>query len=232
MSALGERLRYRRARQRYRQHPFPEPALEQLLDTPLTDPKRRWHEGSWLAIDLETTGLEPDRDYIISIGSVAIERGRIRLDTARHQLIDSRNLVGDSATIHHLRDADLSEGVPLAVALLTLARDLTGRYALVHHRPMDEGFLHAAYREQFGVDWVHPLADTLALEKRRLMRRNTSLPEGSFRLGECRRRYGLPEYPAHNALQDAIACAEVFMAWAQHHERQGPTIRQCLRLSR
>jgi len=226
-----EKLRYRRARQRYARHPFPDNAIQAMLDAPWPDPDQSWHQAQWLALDLETTGLDPARDHIISMGWVAIDQGRVQLSSARHLLIDSANQVGDSAVIHHIRDSDRNDGVSLADGLRTLTRALTGRIALVHHRPMDEAFLRTAFQETFGLDWVHPFADTLALEKHRLLNSNSALPQGSFRLAECRRRYHLPEYQAHNALQDALACAELFLAWAQHYSHQGPSVRQCLRLS-
>ncbi|WP_077530342.1 exonuclease domain-containing protein, partial [Vreelandella utahensis] len=211
------RARKERARRRYARHPFPDPALQRLLESPWPDTNALWDEADWLAIDLETTGLDPKTGYIISFGWVAVDHGRIRLDTARHLLIDSRNLVGDSATIHHIRDTDRSEGVDLPSALRMLARAMTNRLPVMHHAPLDTGFLRAAYREQFGMDWFQPTADTLVLEKKRLFQREQTMPGNVLRLNRCRERYGLPETTAHNALEDALACGELFMAWARHY---------------
>lgn len=222
------RNRHRLARNRYGRHPFPDASLQHMLEKPWPGADRRWDEASWLALDLETTGLDPDKDYIVSMGWVAIERGSIQLSTARHLLIDSRNLVGDSATIHHIRDVDLDDGVPLPEALQQLARALAGRFTIMHHRPFDDRFLRVAYREQFGLNWFHPGADTLSLEKKRLFKRDHLLPRGALKLARCRRRYGLPAYPAHNALDDALACAELFMAWARYYGGRGPRVRHCL----
>lgn len=223
-----QRLRRGWARQRYASHPFPEPALQKLLEMPWPPPNQPWDKASWLAVDLETTGLDPQTGYIISLGWVAIDAGRIRLNTARHLLIDSRNLVGDSATIHHIRDSDRWEGVDLSAALRMLARALNGRLALMHHAPLDTGFLQAALKEQFGFDWIHPTADTLTLEKKRLFRREQDLPRHALRLNSCRERYGLPKTQAHNALEDALATAELFLAWANHYGGKGPRVRDCL----
>ncbi|TVP56395.1 MAG: hypothetical protein EA349_08120 [Halomonadaceae bacterium] len=228
MGLFLDRLRHRRAWRRYQRHPQPQPQLEKLLQVPWPQGNTLWDQASWLAIDLETTGLEPQEGYIISIGWVAIEEGRVKLESARHLLIDSANLVGDSATIHHIRDRDLAAGVPLADALLALASALTGRLAIMHHKPLDEGFLKLAFQEQFGLDWVQPAADTLALERRRMARREAGIHQGALRLGSCRRRYRLPDYPAHNALDDAIACAELFIAQARHVSAAGPRVSQCL----
>jgi DNA polymerase-3 subunit epsilon len=39
----------------------------------------------------------------------------------------------------------------------------------------------------------------------------------SIRLADSRARYGLPYYPPHHALTDAIGTAELFLAQLQHH---------------
>ncbi len=223
-----QRLRHNAARKRYARHPYREPSLDALLESSLPHSNQHWSAQSWLALDLETTGLEPLHGYIVSMGWVAIERGSIKLDTARHLLIDSRNLVGNSATIHQIRDTDLEHGVELGSALLALAQALINRIPVVHHRPLDEGFLRVAYQEQFGFPWILPMADTLALERRRLSRRQEGIRKGALRLTECRRRYNLPDYPVHNALTDAISCAELFMAWARHFGGRGPKVGDCL----
>ena len=38
----------------------------------------------------------------------------------------------------------------------------------------------------------------------------------AYRLGAARQRYGLPEYRAHDALTDALAAAELFLAQIGH----------------
>ena len=54
--------------------------------------------------------------------------------------------------------------------------------------------------------------DTLGIEKTRWLRQHNVIKEGCLRLGASRQRYGLPVYSAHNALVDAVACAELFLA--------------------
>ena len=44
----------------------------------------------------------------------------------------------------------------------------------------------------------------------------TPIKSGDLRLQACRDRYNLPPYPAHNALIDALATAELLVAHASH----------------
>jgi DNA polymerase-3 subunit epsilon len=73
-----------------------------------------------------------------------------------------------------------------------------------------------------------PVVDTLLLEQRRLLRANKGIKSGDLRLHYCRQRYGLPDYPAHDALTDALATAELLSAWAIHAGgKQGVRLKQC-----
>jgi DNA polymerase-3 subunit epsilon len=61
-----------------------------------------------------------------------------------------------------------------------------------------------------------PCVDTLVREHKLLNRREVPIKSGDLRLQACRDRYNLPPYPAHNALLDALATAELLIAHAKH----------------
>jgi DNA polymerase III subunit epsilon len=170
-----------------------------------------WAQARMLAVDFETSGLDPGRDRILSLGWVAIDGGRIHMASATHRLVRAAE-VGHSATVHGLTDTDLEAGGELAPVLLELMEKLEGRALVAHAAGVELGFLSAACRRCFGVPPTLRVIDTLALERR--LRR--ALPEepGALRLHACRERHGLPEYRAHDAAIDALACAELLLAQA------------------
>ena len=53
-----------------------------------------------LAVDLETTGLDPQRDEILSIGMVPVDGLSIVLSGARHMVVRGARSVGQSAVVH------------------------------------------------------------------------------------------------------------------------------------
>lgn len=184
------------------QHPPPAP------DTP-------YDQVEFLAIDLETSGLDPKTDEILSIGYLPILNGAIRLDGAAYHLIrPDRPVPEKTAVIHGLLDDHLETAPTLDAVLPEVLRALTGRVPVAHHARIEHLFLRAACSRFYG----HPLemrfADTLALERRSLSRRGQEVTEGGLRLSAVRERYGLPHYHAHNALTDALAAAELFLAQA------------------
>lgn len=165
-----------------------------------------------LAVDLETTGLDPRRDHILSIGFVPVEGGEIVLAGAREVLVRAGRDVGQSAVFHGLTDDVVAAGVPPTEALDLLLDALVGRTLVAHHSPLEEGFLDHACRAAHGVPLPQRSIDTLDLQRRVLSRRPGDIPDGGVRLGAARAHFGLPTYRSHAALTDALGCAELFLA--------------------
>ena len=164
-----------------------------------------------LALDVETTGLVPGHDHVVSVGWVPVDAGRIDLAGARRLVVRGDD-PGGAAEIHGLTRDDLAAGTPLPEVLRELRAALEGRALLAHHATFDLGFLRAAFREAGERMPRTTVVCTLALHKRLL--RADALPEwpaGALRLWTARERYGLPPGRPHDALGDAVACAELYL---------------------
>ena len=173
-----------------------------------------------LAVDLETTGLSPGRDQVLAVGWVPVDGHRIDLSGARRHVV-RRGDPGEAVTIHGLTHDDLEEGRPLAEVLAELSRALAGRALLAHHAPFELAFLDAAFRT-VGERLVRP-PDVCTLElQRRLLTRQGEVRPGALRLWRARERHGMPVTKAHDALGDALACAELYLAQTAELSASGP----------
>lgn len=172
-------------------------------------------EAQFLAVDIETTGFHPKKDHIVSIGWVPLTVSGIDLAGAGYRVVRGVE-VGQSATIHMLTDADVAAGVELTDAIEDVLAQIHGKVLLAHFASLETGFLSAACTRLRGSapNWV--VVDTFALERRH-MEKMATYPRGEdLRLARVRSRYGLPAYGNHNALTDALACAELFLALHAH----------------
>ncbi len=186
------------------------------LDTPYT-------RAEFLAVDLETTGLDRRRDEIVSIGFVPVREGRARLAEAEHHLVRPTCPVGDAAAkVHGLLDDRLAAAEPLAEVLPRLLAALTGRIPIAHHAAVEREFLDRACREVYGYPLAVPWIDTLALARRRKALVGVPVADGALRLAACREAYGMPRHRSHNAVSDALACAELFLAQAATGSGRAP----------
>jgi len=75
--------------------------------------------------------------------------------------------------------------------------------------------------------------DTLSFEKNKMSFDNEfQLHNSSLTLAACRTRHGLPIYTSHHAMDDAIACAELFLAQATKIKPHNEKLRFLLKQSR
>jgi DNA polymerase-3 subunit epsilon len=88
---------------------------------------------------------------------------------------------------------------------------LSGRVLLAHYAQFDTAFLDAAYRCVGERPILPPDVCTMELQ-RRLLTRHGEVPPDALRLWGARERHGLPPTKAHDALGDALACAELYLA--------------------
>lgn len=190
-------------------------------DTPTLDTP--YDAAEFLAIDIETTGLDRGHDEIVSIGYVPVIGGRIRIEGATRFLVRPNRPVGhEAATVHGLLDNRLAEADPPESVMPRLLSALTGRIPIAHHAQVEREFLSNACRRLYG----HPLevsyVDTLELAHRLFPARGEVAAKGAFRLSECRKRHNLPRLRPHDALSDALAAAELFLAQAAYLSGRKP----------
>lgn len=217
-------LRLRLSRQRRRAAEKTSHAgLAELLGTELPAGRTPWRDVRFVAVDLETTGLDTANDEIIAAGWAPVERGVIRPGAGGYCLIRSGTEVGQSATVHGLTDTQLREGESRAAAFDQLIAALKDSVMVVHHAPLDVGMLNRLSQELAGAPFAVPVIDTLAMARERLERQGKTPESGALRLETQRTAFGLPRYSAHHGLTDAIATAELFTAMVKHRFGEAAT---------
>ncbi len=173
-------------------------------------------EVELLAVDFETTGLDPRKHAVVSMGWVPVRRGGvIDLSGAGYRVIRGVE-VGDSALIHGLTDTQVAAGVALEEAVAELLEQVRGRVLLAHFAAIETQFLSHAVRRIYGAVPQLTVVDTLDIERRHMEKMGTYPRGEDLRLPRVRARYGLPAYSSHNALGDALACAELYLAHRAH----------------
>lgn len=189
------------------------PVLKKFNSTPLPDRSSPIAACPLLVLDVETTGLDANKDHIISIGWLPIRQREIILAEACHHLVTSPISVGQSAAIHGVLDRDLKNAQNLADVLTDLLERYAGYIFVAHHAPIERAFLSSAIQRCFGGNAKFHFIDTLALEQARLQRQGIAISKDALKLASCLQRYGLPESAVeHHALEDAYGCALLLLA--------------------
>lgn len=204
-----------------------DPRLKKFYANGAPAPETPLLHAPLMALDVETTGLDPATDGIVSLGLVPMQLDRIFSSRARHWIVRPRErLAAESVTIHGITDSQVRHAPDLDEILGELLDAVAGHVLVVHCRDIERRFLDAALQVRIGEGLQFPVIDTMELEARmhrvddrslldRLLRREQ--PRVSIRLADSRARYGLPRYRPHNAMTDALASAELLQAQIAHH---------------
>ncbi|HIE38372.1 MAG TPA: DEAD/DEAH box helicase [Anaerolineales bacterium] len=155
---------------------------------------------TYVALDLETTGLDPDRDAIIEIGAVKF-RGEEVLEEFSTLVNPGRRVPSEIIALTNISDEDL-EGAPrLQEVLPRLARFVGNRPVVGHSVGFDLGFL-----QRWTVLNANPRLDTFKLA-------TILAPDARrYSLGELAALLGFPPHASHRALDDAHTAHRLFLA--------------------
>lgn len=181
-------------------------------------------ETPFLALDFETTGLNPARDQILSMGWVLMDGLDVLLSTAEHHWVrPSTEIPESSAVVHRITDDEAAaRGGSLGDALGRLLEALAGRVLLAHCATIELGFIGRACLAEYGHPCLIPTVDTMQLAQQQMEVQQEEATGDTLRLSTLRRRHNLPDYRGHDALNDAVAAAELFAAQVAHLAADSP----------
>ena len=171
-----------------------------------------WRADAFTVIDLETTGLDPRRDHIVSYGAVPIRDGRVKTAESVYGLVHvPRDVPPDSVRFHNLRTQDLEDAPPLSECVATLDGLIGDRPVVAHCAWIERSFLRKAFRRSY-LPFTSPIVDTAVLVRHIL---DLDLePEQAVSLEYAAMALGLPVHSPHHALGDALTTASLFIALA------------------
>ena len=191
------------------------------------DLDRKLSELTYTVFDTETTGLEPSNgDEIIQIGAARIVNNRLLRQEVFDQIIDPEcPLKPASIPIHGITE-DMVRGKPtIDVVLPSFYEFCEDTVLIAHNAAFDMRFLQLK-EERTGVRFSQPVLDTLLLSA-------VAHPnQESHKLDVILERLGIQIESRHNALEDSLATAEVFLKLLPLLEEKGiATVRQALEAS-
>ncbi|EJL97213.1 DNA polymerase III, alpha subunit (gram-positive type) [Pseudomonas sp. GM102] len=187
------------------------PAMAELRDCSL-------REQRWVVLDLETTGLNLNKDRLLSIGAVVIEDGAIDFSQQFERTLQCTELkLGPSVLIHGLGPSAIAAGSDPAQALLEFMEFVGDSPVLAFHAPFDQHMLGRALKEHLGYKLQHPFLDVADIAP--LLCPQAHIREAG--LDEWIDWFKLEVFERHNASADALATAElVLILFSQARQQQ------------
>jgi DNA polymerase III subunit epsilon len=165
-------------------------------------------QARFVIVDVETSGLNPNRDPLIAIGAVAVREARIDLEDSFEVILRQTTASGkDNILVHGIGDAAQTNGVPPVEGLLCFL-DYLGKDPLIaFHVTFDATAFRRALRKVLNLNFKHVWLDLAYVIP-------ALYPEqsGTLRtLDDWMHYFGIRNSTRHNALADAMATAELLL---------------------
>lgn len=165
-----------------------------------SDLRQEYSYGEFIVIDVETTGLNPDKNRIVEIALLRVNNGVVT--ETYESRFHPEGPVGKTE-IHGISDADVANS-PLFSEKASEIKAFIGERALVaHNAKFDLAFLRAEFsRSTVDLPWLKSICTLEASQY--------YLP-GLYRrkLSDCCEEIGIQIDNAHSALGDAMATAKL-----------------------
>jgi len=191
------------------------------------DQNRPIDSYEFVVYDTELTGLNPRKDEIVSIGAVRIRNLQILVGETFHTYLKpQRNLPKNSTLIHRITPQQI-ENSPALEEILPEFVDFCGQAFLVgHYVGLDTSFINRSAKKMFGSGLHNPCLDTMRLAQayREMTWENYHdrfRMNVSFNLADLGKEYSLPPFTRHDAFEDAMQTAYLFVYLVKKMRAQG-----------
>ncbi|MEN1833214.1 3'-5' exonuclease [Pseudomonas lijiangensis] len=207
-------------RPRPKKAPLEQQHLQRLAELPAFAPlsEESLRKQRWVVLDLETSGLNMNRDQVLSIGAVVIEDGAIDLGQQfERTILRVDHKVSPAVLIHGLAPSTIAAGSEPVEAFLDFLEFAGSSPMLAFHAPFDQHMLSRALKDSLDYRLQHPFFDVAEIAP-------MLCPDASVRqagLDDWTNFFGLHAEERHHASADALVTAELALILFSHARRQG-----------
>lgn len=188
----------------YYKHKLKDKHYEFLYDT---------HPDELVSFDCETTSLNVSEAQIISIGAVKIKGNRILTSETFEILVKIDGVMqATNVTIHGIRPKDLTHGVSIEETLDKFLHFVGGRTLVGYFLEYDVAMVNKFLKPMLGIKLPQPQIEISSLYYRQESRKKYYDTYVDLRMASMIKELGIPDLPRHDALNDAINVAMMYLA--------------------
>jgi DNA polymerase-3 subunit epsilon len=159
-----------------------------------------------VALDTETTGLDPNNDRVISIGAVRLHGARLYRSLTLNMLVNpGRSIPNRTIAIHGISNAMVSDAPPFDQIADRVLDHTSGLVVVGHHIDFDVAILRCEM-QRCGRDW-RPAASLDVM----LLYVGLFPDRHALRLDDIAAALDVPVIGRHSALGDALTTGEIFV---------------------
>ena len=171
------------------------------------------HPDELVSFDCETTSLDVKEAEIISIGAVKIRGNQVLTNESFYVLVKPEGMMeAANVTIHGLRPKDLSDGIPVEDAIRQFLDFIGGRTLVGYYLEYDVAMVNKFLKPILGIKLPNRQIDVSSIFYQQEMNKTIHNAYIDLRMATMVSKLKIPDLPRHDALNDSINVAMMYLA--------------------
>ncbi len=168
-------------------------------------------KNEYICLDCETTGLNPRKDEIISIGAVMIKDNKVILRKNFNIFLKPSSKVNaESIKIHQIRPIDLQNATEPKVAIYKLLEFIGSRPIIGYYIKFDIAIISKYTKQYIGIKLPNESIEVSSMYYK-TKKRSSEYEFVDLKFDTIMKNLDIPELGKHDALNDAIMTAMIFL---------------------
>jgi DNA polymerase-3 subunit epsilon len=167
--------------------------------------------GEYVVFDTETTGLNPKEDEILSIGAVKIRDNKIITSQTFEVFVkNSKEISSKSIKIHRIRPFDLKNAKTIEEGIVEFLNFIGSRPLIGYYLEFDVSMINKYTKPMLGITLPNKMIEVSEIYFDKSI---SLIPQGNIdlRFDTILKNCGIPNMGVHNAVNDAIMTAMIYL---------------------
>jgi len=171
--------------------------------------------GEYIVFDTETTGLNPKKDNILSIGAVKLKDNKILTSETFEVFIQNSSEINPkSIEIHQIRPVDLVGAKTMIEGIDEFLNFIGSRPLIGYYLEFDVSMINKYIKPSLGINLPNKMIEVSEIYFDKTI---ALIPQGNIdlRFDTILKKCEVPDMGAHNAVNDAIMTAMIYLKLTQ-----------------
>lgn len=168
-------------------------------------------DNEYVCFDCETTGLDPKKDDIVSIGAVIIKNNTIVASKKFVKFVKPKTkLQAEAIKIHHIRECDLEDAEDINDVIEEFLNFIGNRTLVGYYLEFDIAMINKYTKPKFGITLPNKAIEVSGIYYDYKIE---SVPQGNvdLRFDKIMKELNIPSLGKHDAYNDAIMTSMIFI---------------------
>ncbi|MGA1931907.1 3'-5' exonuclease [Arcobacter sp. YIC-464] len=169
------------------------------------------HEDEYVCFDCETTGLDPKKDEIISIGAVIIKDNTVVSSRKFVKFIKPKTkLQEDAIKVHHIREMDLEDALDIDDVIYEFLEYIGNRTLVGYYLEFDIAMIDKYLKPRLGINLPNKRVEVSGIYHDYKIE---TIPQGNIdlRFDTIMNELEIPFMGKHDAYNDALMTSLIFL---------------------